>query len=177
MAFQCPGCDTAFSPCIDFVLDFSWSSSKKIWKKIYHDILMPWNSFIDFIYVFFSYIYFVLNFSWSFRKTGNWKKSLTAFQCPGCDKTYSSCIDFVLEFSWSFSKNWKKPFIAFQCPGCDTMFASFIDFVLDFLWSFRKKTGRNLSWHFNALKFFHLFYIDPKEKDITTLNRIKALME
>ena len=56
---------------------------------------------------------------------GNWNKSFMAFQCQGCDKTFSFCIHFVLNFSWSFRKttNWKK---------------SCIDFVLDFSWSFRK---------------------------------------
>ena len=82
----------------------------------------------------------------------------------------------ILTFHEASGKKWKKSLIAFQCQGRDKMFSSWIHFVLIF-YEASEKTGRNLSWHFNALKFFHLFYIDPKEKDITTLNRIKALME
>ena len=89
----------------------------------------------------------------------NCKKSLMAFQCPDCDTTFGSYIDFALNFSWSFRKKWKKSWMAFQCPDCDTTFGYYVDLNLDFSWSFSKTTGRKLQWYFNANTVIQCFLL------------------
>ena len=82
----------------------------------------------------------------------NWKKSFMAFQCQGCDKTFSSCIDFVIDFSWSFRKKLEERFHGISIPRLWYKVFLLHLFCYKFFMKLQKKleTGRNLLWLLNA---------------------------
>ena len=106
----------------------------------------------------FSYIDFVLDFSWSFNKKTQ-KKYFMVFQCPDCDTMFSSYTDFVLDISWRFTKTQEEILYAFQWQDCDATFSLYIDFVPDLSWRISKNTGRNLKQHFNVKKWYNVFFL------------------
>ena len=123
-----------------FFLDFSWSFSKKNWKKS----LMAFQC-QDCDTIFSSYIDFVPDFSWSFSK-----KSVRNLLWHFNAKTVIQCFLFTLiflTFHKESAKHWKKPLMAFHCQDCDTKYSFYIDFLESF-----NKVWRSFFMTFKALK-------------------------